>query len=109
MRRIFITAALNHLRRESAHGAVDDDISELPPGTVGGAPPDALGQLNDKELLRLVERLPDGFRMVLMLHAVEGYSHTEIAEMLSITESTSRSQFFRAKARLAELIEKEYR
>lgn len=109
MRRIFVTAALNHLRRESAHGAVDDDVSELPPGTVGGAPPEALEQLNDKQLLRLVERLPEGFRMVLMLYAVEGYSHAEIAKMLSITESTSRSQLLRAKARLAELIENEYR
>lgn len=109
MRRIFVTAALNHLRRESAHGAVDEDISELPPGSVGGAPPEALEQLNDKELLGLVERLPEGFRMVLMLHAVEGYSHVEIAKMLSISESTSRSQLLRAKARLAELIEKEYR
>lgn len=109
MRRIFVTAALNHLRKESAHGAVDDDVSELPPGTVGGAPPEALEQLNDKELLRLVERLPEGFRMVLMLYAVEGYSHAEIAKMLSITESTSRSQLLRAKARLAELIENEYR
>lgn len=109
MRRIFVTAALNHLRRESAHGAVDDDVSELPPGTVGGAPPEALEQLNDKQLLGLVERLPEGFRMVLMLYAVEGYSHAEIAKMLSITESTSRSQLLRAKARLAELIENEYR
>lgn len=109
MRRIFVTAALNHLRKNSLHGAVDEDVSELPPGVVGGAPPEALEQLNDKELLRLVERLPEGFRMVLMLYAVEGYSHEEIAQLLSISPSTSRSQYLRAKARLAELIEKEYR
>lgn len=109
MRRIFVTAALNFLRKESSSGVLEDDVSELPPGIVGGAPPEALEQLNDKQLLGLVERLPEGFRMVLMLHAVEGYSHAEIAEMLAINESTSRSQFLRAKARLAELIEKEYK
>lgn len=108
MRRIFVTAALNYLRKESARGAVDEDVSELPPGSVGGAPPEAVERLSDKELMRLVERLPEGFRMVLMLYSVEGYTHAEIAQMLSISESTSRSQLLRAKARLAELIEKEY-
>lgn len=108
MRRIFITMALSYLRKESSHGAVDDDVSDLPPSVVSGAPPEALGQLEDKELLRLMERLPEGFRTVLMLHAVEGYSHEEIAQLLSISPSTSRSQYLRAKARLAALIEKEY-
>lgn len=107
MRRIFVTAALNYLRKERQlkDPTIDADIGELPPGVVSGAPPEALQQLNDKELMGFVERLPEGFRMVLMLHAVEGYSHAEIAEMLSITESTSRSQFLRAKARLMEMIE----
>lgn len=109
MRRIFITAALSHLRHESSLGAVEDDVSTLPPGVVGGAPPEALEQLGDKELMRLVDRLPEGFKTVLMLHAVEGYSHAEIAQLLSISESTSRSQFLRAKNRLSELIEKEYK
>ena len=109
MRRIFITAALTHLRRESSHGAVDEDVSELPPSAVAGAPPDALARIADRELLGLIERLPEGFRMVLMLHAVEGYSHEEIAQLLSISPSTSRSQYLRAKARLAELIKREYK
>lgn len=109
VRRIFITAALNHLRRESSFGTVDDDVSDLPLSATSGAPPEAVERLADEELMRLVERLPEGFRTVLMLHAVEGYSHTEIAKLLSISESTSRSQFLRAKARLSELIMKEYR
>lgn len=109
IRRIFITASLNYLRRESSFGAVDDDVSDLPPSAISGAPPDAVERLADEELMRLVERLPEGFRTVLMLHAVEGYSHAEIAKLLSISESTSRSQFLRAKARLLELIVKEHR
>lgn len=107
MRRIFINTALTHLRKERGVVAVDDDVSELPPGVVGGAPPEAVGRLGDKELLAMVERLPDGFRAVLMLHAVDGYSHAEIAQMLGISETTSRSQFLRAKARLSEMIARE--
>lgn len=85
--------------------AVDEDVSDLPPSSVGGASPEALGRMEDKELLGLVERLPEGYRMVLMLHTVEGYSHAEIAKMLSISEATSRSQLLRAKVRLKEMIE----
>lgn len=106
MRRIFINTALTYLRRTSSRGVVDEDVSELPPGTAGGAPPEAVSLISDKELMVLIDRLPEGFKTVLMLHAVDGYSHAEIAEMLSISETTSRSQFMRAKARLAEMIER---
>lgn len=106
MRRIFINTALTYLRRTSSRGVVDEDVSELPPGTAGGAPPEAVSMISDKELMVLIDRLPEGFKTVLMLHAVDGYSHAEIAEMLSISETTSRSQFMRAKARLAEMIER---
>jgi RNA polymerase sigma-70 factor (ECF subfamily) len=48
--------------------------------------------------------LPDGFRIVLSLYLLEGYDHSEIAEILGITESTSKSQFNRAKVKLKEFI-----
>ena len=104
MKRIFVNAALNHLRQSSGKGFVDNDIGDLPPGRTGGAPPDALAALSDEELRRAIESLPEGYRTVLNLHAVEGYSHAEIAQMLDIGETTSRSQYLRAKARLAEII-----
>lgn len=104
LKKIFINTALNYLRKEARLDEVDEDVGSLPPGTSGGAPPDAVGQMSDKELLELMNRLPEGFKTILNLHAVEGYSHQEIAQMLSISETTSRSQFLRAKRRLAELI-----
>lgn len=108
LRRIFVNAALNYLRKEQATRTLEDDVSDLPPGVVSGAPPEAMARMSDKELQRLIECLPEGYRVVLNLHAIEGYSHAEIAEMLSIGESTSRSQYLRAKQRLAELIEEAY-
>lgn len=104
MKRIFINAALNYLRKESRGDQVDEDVGSLPPSTTGGAPPDALERLSDKELLGLMEQLPEGYKTILMLFAVEGYSHAEIAQLLNISEATSRSQLLRAKRRLAELI-----
>jgi RNA polymerase sigma-70 factor (ECF subfamily) len=52
-----------------------------------------------------IEALPDGYRSVLSLYLLEGYDHGEIAEILGITESTSKSQFNRAKKKLKELLE----
>ena len=52
------------------------------------------------EILELVQALPAGYRTVFNLYAIEGYAHKEIAEMLDITESTSKTQYFKAKAQL---------
>jgi RNA polymerase sigma-70 factor (ECF subfamily) len=57
-----------------------------------------------KQIVECIRMLPMGYRTVLNLYAVEGYSHREIAEMLDIEESTSRSQYTRAKAMLEEIL-----
>ncbi len=57
-----------------------------------------------KEVVECIRLLPLGYRTVLNLYAVEGYSHREIGEMLDIEESTSRSQYTRAKALLEEIL-----
>jgi RNA polymerase sigma factor (sigma-70 family) len=53
--------------------------------------------LNTEDIISQVNRLPGGARMIFQLHAIEGYSHKEIAELLHISESTSKSQISRAK------------
>ena len=57
--------------------------------------------------LRCIGKLPDGYRAVLNLFAVEGYSHREIAEMLGVSEGTSRSQYLRAKGCLLKILKEE--
>jgi RNA polymerase sigma-70 factor (ECF subfamily) len=60
-----------------------------------------------EEVKQAIEKLPDGYRIILSLYLLEGYDHDEIAEILSITSSTSRSQLSRAKQKLiGELKEK---
>lgn len=54
---------------------------------------------------KAIEVLPDGYRMVLSLYLLEGYDHAEIAEILGISESTSKSQFNRSKKKLKEILE----
>nr|WP_310586924.1 RNA polymerase sigma factor [Pseudarcicella hirudinis] len=53
-----------------------------------------------------IQQLPDGFRTVLSLYLLEGYDHEEIADILEIAESTSRTQYIRAKKRLLEILKK---
>ena len=57
-----------------------------------------------KQVVECIRLLPIGYRTVLNLYAVEGYSHREIANMLDIEESTSRSQYTRAKTMLEDIL-----
>jgi RNA polymerase sigma-70 factor (ECF subfamily) len=59
--------------------------------------PSIFAHLQASELLELIARLPDGYRVVFNLYAIEGYSHKEIADFLGIEESTSRSQLLKAR------------
>ena len=63
-------------------------------------------RISPDELHRLISELPDGYRTVLNLHVFENYSHRQIAELLSIRESTSASQLYYAKQWLARRIKK---
>lgn len=63
---------------------------------------------NDTALIDLVNELPDGYRTVFLMNAVDGYAHKEIAEVLGISESTSRSQFFKARKFLQKKLAQDY-
>ncbi len=54
------------------------------------------------EIQQLIDALPEGYRMVFVMYAIEGYKHHEIADMLNITEGTSKSQLFKARKKLQE-------
>ena len=56
------------------------------------------------DLQKLIDGLPEGYRMVFVMYAIEGYKHSEIAEMLNITEGTSKSQLFKARKMLQEQV-----
>lgn len=63
-------------------------------------------QFSASEMLEHISQLPDGFRAVFNLYVVEGYKHKEIAEMLDISEGTSKSQLLRARKRFQEILYK---
>ena len=65
----------------------------------------AISKLSEAELLGLIARLPDGYRVIFNLVAIEGYSHAEVAQSLGIQESTSRSQLTKARRWLVEQLD----
>ena len=67
----------------------------------------ALEKMNTEVLLRLINSLPDGYRVVFNMYVIEGYNHREIGEILQIAEGTSKSQLSKAKVMLQQLIQKE--
>ena len=60
--------------------------------------------LQVENVRKAIQKLPDGFRVVFSLYLLEGYDHAEIGEILGISESTSKSQYNRAKKRLREIL-----
>jgi RNA polymerase sigma factor (sigma-70 family) len=61
--------------------------------------------LDEEDLMQILTQLPEGYRMVFNLYAIEGFSHKEIAEMLEISESTSKSQLFKARKYIQHLLQ----
>lgn len=61
-------------------------------------------QLSVQEVKKALAQLPDGYRVVFTLYMFEGYDHKEIADILNITEATSKSQYSRAKQKLREML-----
>lgn len=100
MRRIVVNTALKEYRRKIDQ-AQREDISDANYQTRQNL---TLSQFRYKELLDMVSRLPDQCRLVFNLFAIEGYKHREVAEMMDISEGTSKSQYARARALLQEMI-----
>jgi RNA polymerase sigma-70 factor (ECF subfamily) len=79
-------------------------ISEAAEVSSESSAADALSQLSNIEVLELLKSLPLGYRNVFNLYAIEGYNHAEIAEMLQISEGTSKSQLSRARSLLQQKV-----
>lgn len=93
MRKIMVNEALSFLRKKRSlflYSELDGASEESEPALADSA-------ILTEELLGVIASLPDGYRTVFNLYAIEGYSHKEIAELLGIDESTSKSQLSRAR------------
>ncbi len=103
MRRIVVNTALDEIRKNKKHQKnieLDDTNFKIVHDS------NIEERLQAEVLMEIVQQLPDGFRIVFNMYAIEGYSHKEIANELGISESTSKSQYSRAKSALREQLKK---
>ena len=98
IRRIMVNECISQLRKEKRLHFQDSEILENSTAHVSYMET----ELEVEAIQKLIDSLPDGYRTVFVLYAVEGYKHGEIAEMLQISENTSKSQLHKARKELQE-------
>jgi RNA polymerase sigma-70 factor (ECF subfamily) len=103
VRKVMVNTALEAYRRKSRMVPLVE-VERLPHESEDA---DALSQLSEAEILKVVQALPHGYRTVFNLYVIDGYSHREIAAELSITEGTSKSQLARARDLLKHQLDKQ--
>lgn len=96
MKRIMVNTAINHYHKNLRRNYYHHDIQDINQTEIIGNDFQTVDFTQD-ELLGVINNLPDGYRMVFNLYAVEGYKHKEIAEMLDIDVNTSKTQYLRAR------------
>ena len=103
IRRIMVTTAINYLKKNSRYQTeliYNDEYLHA----ITNEHPEI--RMEAKELAELIRQLPTGYQTIFNLHAVEGYTHVEIGEILGIHEGTSRSQYSRARGLLITWLQK---
>jgi RNA polymerase sigma-70 factor (ECF subfamily) len=100
IKRIVINNCINQIKKKKIEtNTWDDRYSEIPEES------EEKYRIEDVELIKgAIKQLPDGYRAVFSLYAIEGYDHQEIGQILGVTEATSKSQYSRAKKKIRHII-----
>lgn len=91
VRRIMVNTCISYLRKKNLVDLSDEDC------VFNDAATESLENTSVEDIQKLIDKLPEGYKMVFNLYALEGYKHKEIAEKLCISISTSKSQLFKAR------------
>jgi RNA polymerase sigma factor (sigma-70 family) len=101
IRRIIVHTCINHLKKNKRF---NESVDIIHANGIQVREESVPSIVQAKQIVECIRLLPIGYRTVLNLYAIEGYTHKEIANMLDIEESTSRSQYTRAKQMLEEIL-----
>ncbi len=101
IRRIMVRESISFLRSKKMVEFPSEDMSNY-----DGNSEYSNTELEVEDIQRLIDSLPEGYKMVFIMYAIEGYKHGEIAELLKISESTSKSQLFKARKVLQQKVNK---
>lgn len=104
VKKVFINTCLEKLRKKKIDFQNVDDHFDLIPHDAG-----IVSNLNLKDLTKMIQMLPTGYRTVFNLYVIEGFSHHEIGEKLKISENTSKTQLMKAKNMLRNKLEEVFK
>jgi len=105
LKQITVNRCINELKRKKTELEFLDDIEKVDmPEEKEDRPTEYELAMNVQNIKKAMKQLPDGSRTIFSLYLLEGYDHTEIAEILHISESTSKSQFMRARQKVKEIL-----
>lgn len=96
VRIITVNCCLTHLKKQSKKPIIHT-LSVVSESAISSEEENKLLELSKEDILDLLKDMPQGYKIVFLLCAIDGFSHKEIADQLKITPETSRSQYFRAK------------
>ena len=91
IRRIMVNTCISYLRKKNPVQLSDEDY------VFNDAATESLENTSVEDIQKLIDKLPEGYKLVFNLYAIEGFKHSEIAERLGVSESTSKSQLFKAR------------
>ncbi|MDR2836245.1 MAG: sigma-70 family RNA polymerase sigma factor [Bacteroidales bacterium] len=103
LRKLTINNAINYLESSNYNSFKNDNIII----NVNSKEETPFEKINAEELLMIINKLPIGYKTVFNLYAIDGYKHSEIADLLGISESTSKTQFKKAREAILEILKKE--
>ncbi len=101
MRRIVVNTAIDHYRRNKKHDVLSsyEDTENFDQTEIN-----LTDNLTTEKILETIQQLPEGYRMVFNLYAIDGYSHREIAEKLGVSINTSKTQLLKARRYLQSIL-----
>jgi RNA polymerase sigma factor (sigma-70 family) len=100
LKKILVNKCLNHLKKKK----IDLTFCETLPAEIYEE--DSEVTYDTGKIIKGIKMLPDGYRVIITLYLLEGYDHSEISQILGISESTSKSQYSRAKEKLRNILSK---
>jgi RNA polymerase sigma factor (sigma-70 family) len=100
LKKILVNKCINHMKKKK----IDLTLCETLPALIYEE--EAEVTYDTGKIFKGIEMLPDGYRIILTLYLLEGYDHSEISQILGISESTSKSQYSRAKEKLRNILSK---
>ncbi len=104
IKRIMVNTCIDHYRKQTRRRT--EDLEQV--YDYESSEPDAVSNCNHQDIMKAIQSLSVAYRSVFNLYVIEGYSHREIGEKLGITESTSRSNLVKARAKLREILSPKY-